>query len=348
MKISKKALKYFTANLELPVNQIYVAIKQGLKGYDKICKAEFKHEKSKPVIYVTVSTDKTVVLRYGVLSTKKQLGYKENELLVCIHYLKDGLVEDLFIPVRFLNDRVVDKHLVYRHCMTVFDEAMSQIVPRSYKYVNYVGRTKQGWQKRYSQHLSGSGGARGFYQAINNDLVRKYRSSKQVVSYYIEESNKTHSPNKTMAAFNHCILEAGLTFKEVVEKEAYWIDKLSKYPKGNNFSPGGWEEIKWLKENGVKFENKEPTDDDMDRAWKKAHRSRRLRKVAKLSEEQLIAKLWKMTTANDRTLNPETAIHIRLLYLGGHSISEIIKMVEGVSFAQAENVIKGRTYVWAK
>jgi hypothetical protein len=159
-------------------------------------------------------------LRMVTLGTERSSspGSYELELIVTLGDRSEQVIVDLGLlvgPVR----RVAGDYVSYRHA---FVHEGATLVPHA-----YTGITRQGWQKRYSQHKRDAHSASPY---LFHDAIRRFDGN----AY------------RTI----HHVLIAGLSERRAMEFEEHFAEE-TLYPKGLNMIPGGYAGLAYLHKLGA-------------------------------------------------------------------------------------------------
>jgi hypothetical protein len=203
-------------------------------------------------------------------------------------------------------------HTVYTHRIRAPKEAGNLI---------YTGITRQGWQKRWTQHQrdAKAGSRHLFHRAL-----REY-------------------PN---AEYSHRVIAAGLTEDFAMRMEEMWADH-TLHPKGLNMIPGGYAGLKYLHKLGAVAPRQSV---DVDR------REEILSDFIARTEREgrpnpLLAALWRdddfaarVICGPEGRLKPNQIADARLLSSFGKDIPEIAATVGAKNEMQVKRLLKGQTY----
>jgi hypothetical protein len=191
-------------------------------------------------------------------------------------------VEIVTIPMNYIVDQEMslqNQYVVYCHTITpsLFDEKSNA------NGMNYIGITKQGWRKRFAQHLSNA--AAGSPLLFHRALRDHYRLSRVCVHYIL---TVTEDEKSAMDAEEEFV--RGTNDPDVLGRftgiETFAAGTL--YPKGLNMIPGGYEGLRVLHKLGAL---------QHDRAVDIDRREENLIKVMRQGEREgkanpLLASLW--------------------------------------------------------
>lgn len=189
----------------------------------------------------------------------------------------------------------------------------------------YAGITKQGWQKRLSQHTAaaGAGSNRLFPVAIRNAF---------------SDGNPK--------SFTTFIASVNSTYDDSMNWEEWFVDEVSLAPKGLNMIPGGFKGLKFLHEHSVNVP-KNYSEKDIDEAVEHYQQKHPRAGYA----NPAISDLWKTddyyakaVCGREKCLNPEQVRAIRALNEVGYSAHRIAGTVNALNETQVQRVIDGKTY----
>lgn len=210
--------------------------------------------------------------------------------------------------------------------------------------LHYIGLTKQGWKKRFSQHLSNarSGSPLLFHKALRDYYVGSTIMAHRVIN--ISETEKDAMDSEE-------IFVQGGEKQDFNNSDAFfgmdnWVFG-TLYPKGLNMIPGGYAGIRVLHKMGA-LRNKQPIDIDQRDS---ILITRLRREVRKGWSNPLLAAHWndedyatKIICGPEGRLQPNQIIEARTLNLLGREPSEIQNIVGAKNELQIRNLLSGRTY----
>ena len=202
-------------------------------------------------------------------------------------------------------------HTVYTHRIKV---------PKTQGNLIYTGVTRQGWQKRWTQHLrdTRAGSMHLFHQAL-----------------------RAH-PN---AEYIHRAVAAGLSEAVAMQIEEMWADHTLR-PKGLNMIPGGYAGIRYLHKIGALAPRQKIDVDQREEILAEFI----LRKTQEGRPNPLMASLWRDDSFAERVicgpegrLKPGQISDARLLASFGKNASEIAERIGAKNYLQVERLLSGRT-----
>ena len=254
-------------------------------------------------------------------------------------------MEIVTIPMNYIVDQEMslqNQYVVYCHTITpsLFDEKSNA------NGMNYIGITKQGWRKRFAQHLSNA--AAGSPLLFHRALRDRYRLSRVCVHYIL---TVTEDEKSAMDAEEEFV--RGTNDPDVLGRftgiETFAAGTL--YPKGLNMIPGRYEGLRVLHKLGAL---------QHDRAVGIDRREENLIKVMRQGEREgkanpLLASLWldeayatKIICGPEGRLKPNQIARARFLGSLGRDIPDIANAVGAKSQSQIERLLKGHTYLRIK
>jgi hypothetical protein len=268
---------------------------------------------------------------------------------IFIYWMDDPAVGPLrtciSTPIEYVVDQLNNftrEHVVYLHSICPMD-----ISPSSYSddfTLNYIGLTKQGWKKRFSQHMNNarSGSPLLFHRALRDYYVGSRLAAHRVLS--ICETEKKAMDNEEL-------LVQGGNREDFHDPDAF--QKMDKwhfgtlYPKGLNMIPGGYAGLKVLHKMGA-LKDDQPLDiDQRDKILISCleHEERKGR------SNPLLAAHWnnedyatKIICGPEGRLKPDQIEKARTFGFLGREISEIKNIVGAKNERQIQNLLSGRTY----
>ena len=213
--------------------------------------------------------------------------------------------------------------------------------------LSYIGITKQGWQKRFSQHLS---------------------SAKRGSRTYFHRALRDFYPGANLV--QHRILDIVDSEDAALDAEEMWVDGVQPndefyeslqntfkdddawvfgtlYPKGLNMIRGGKAGLKDLHKMGALERNIPITVDAKEDAL-----MRQLAKDERLGRPNpLLAAHWqnddyamKIICGPEGRLNPDQIYEARTLNVLGRNTAEIAKVIGAKNERQVKNLLDGKTY----
>ena len=207
--------------------------------------------------------------------------------------------------------------------------------------LNYIGLTKQGWQKRFSQHLSKarSGSPLLFHQALRDNYVGARLIGHRVLALCETE--------KDAMDLEEWFVKGG-TREDFSDPDAFvgadeWVFG-TLYPKGLNMIPGGYAGLKVLHKMGVMKDNQPFNVDQRDNLLIEG-----LKRGGQANP--LLAAHWndedyatKVICGPEGRLQPPQIQEARTLGLLGRETSEITDIVGAKNERQIKSLLQGSTY----
>jgi hypothetical protein len=257
------------------------------------------------------------------------------------HGSEGPCLELVCIPMDYVVDQessLQNQFVVYCHTIT---PALSD-AKTDKSGMNYIGITKQGWRRRFDQHLSNArlGSPLLFHRALRDH----YRLSR-VCSHRI----LTVAPTEREAMDSEEEFVRGTDDPAVLSRfsgiEVFAAGTL--YPKGLNMIPGGYEGLRVLHKLGALERNKAL---DVDQ------REEHLIKIMRRGEKEgkanpLVAALWldedyatKIICGRADRLKPNQIAQARYLGALGRDVPDIARTIGAKSESQVERLLKGQTY----
>ena len=207
--------------------------------------------------------------------------------------------------------------------------------------LTYIGLTKQGWQKRFSQHLSKahSGSPLLFHQALRDNYV-----GARVIGHRVLTLCETE---KEAMDLEEMFVKGG-TREDFGDPDAFkegekWVFG-TLYPKGLNMIPGGYAGLKVLHKMGVMKDNQSFNVDQRDNLLIEG-----LKRGGQANP--LLAAHWnaedyatKVICGPEGRLKPPQIQEARTLGLLGRETSEITDIVGAKNERQIKSLLQGSTY----
>ena len=207
--------------------------------------------------------------------------------------------------------------------------------------LTYIGLTKQGWQKRFSQHLSKahSGSPLLFHQALRDNYV-----GARVIGHRVLTLCETE---KEAMDLEEMFVKGG-TREDFGDPDAFkegekWVFG-TLYPKGLNMIPGGYAGLKVLHKMGVMKDNRPFNVDQRDNLLIEG-----LKRGGQANP--LLAAHWndedyatKVICGPEGRLKPPQIQEARTLGLLGRETSEITDIVGAKNERQIKSLLEGSTY----
>jgi hypothetical protein len=250
-------------------------------------------------------------------------------------------VELVCIPMSYVVDQQASMHkhfAVYCHTITPpWSDADSALGG-----MNYIGITRQGWRRRFEQHLSN---ARQGSPLLFHRALRDHYRLARVCSHRI--LNVTDNEKSAMNSEELCV--RGTDDPDILGRFS-GIETFARgtlYPKGLNMIPGGYEGLRVLHKLGAL---------DRDRPVNIDQREESLIKVMRRGEREgranpLIAALWfdddyatKIICGPSGRLKPEQIAQARYMNALGRGVSEIARLVGATTDSQIKRLLEGKTY----
>lgn len=216
---------------------------------------------------------------------------------------------------------------VYRHSFSNKGRATSgkndlEQIRKSLDMSTYIGITKQGWQKRYRQHINE---AKAGSHCLFHEALRD---------------------TKGFDLVEHEVYAAGLSYDDAMDVEEYWVENLSLFPKGLNMIPGGHAGLRYLgRMNALR---RGDTGEDRDRAISDAMSGQSGKNDLSNS---LIAERWTnplYATAvicnRDDRLSPDQIRMARILAGCDWDVASITEHVQARNENQIKRLLAGTTY----
>lgn len=207
--------------------------------------------------------------------------------------------------------------------------------------LTYIGLTKQGWQKRFSQHMSKarSGSPLLFHQALRDNYVGTRLMGHRVLTLCETE--------KEAMDLEEWFVKGG-TREDFSEPDIFvGMDKWvfgTLYPKGLNMIPGGYAGLKVLHKMGVMKDNQPFNVDQRDNLLIEG-----LKRGGQANP--LLAAHWndedyatKVICGPEGRLQPPQIQEARTLGLLGRETSEITNIVGAKNERQIKSLLQGSTY----
>jgi len=214
--------------------------------------------------------------------------------------------------------------------------------------LTYIGLTKQGWQKRFSQHLSKArfGSPLLFHQALRENYVGARIIGHRVLT--LCETEKEAMDLEEM--FVNGIAREDFSGSPPVEvnfnrhgDDSSWVFG-TLYPKGLNMIPGGYAGLKVLHKMGVMKDNQPFNVDQRDNLLIEG-----LKRGGQANP--LLAAHWndedyatKVICGPEGRLQPPQIQEARTLGLLGRETSEITDIVGAKNERQIKSLLEGSTY----
>ena len=246
-------------------------------------------------------------------------------------------------PLNFRNH-----HVVYCHTLSILREAE---VPNDREEaedidnsLHYIGITKQGWQRRFKQHLSNA--RRGSPLLFHRALRDYYTGCKLVQHRILKVCSSEKEAMDTEEEFVEGAksdLPNAWAFKNT--GDSWFFGTL--YPKGLNMIPGGYAGLKVLHKLGALRDRKPVDVDRRDQILIDA-----LKREGRAGQPNpLISAHWndpdyaeKIICGPEGRLSPQQINEARALELTGKSNFEIAEAVGAKNEQQIARLLIGRTY----
>jgi hypothetical protein len=189
---------------------------------------------------------------------------------------------------------------------------------------NYVGITGRNWLLRLGEHLREitSGNRRTFYKAWRENLG-------------LED-----------VLFISQLSDINLEYKDAMDWEEIYVDKIGSGSNGLNMIPGGFKGLKYLHKLRITRQLNISLE-DRDKALGEYLRQNPRKGIP----NPFISELWenddyylRVIEARPKTLSADQVREIRTLGKKGCSISQITKDVKALNETQVKNVLSGKTY----
>ena len=209
-------------------------------------------------------------------------------------------------------------------------------------YLTYIGLTKQGWQKRFSQHMSKarSGSPLRFHQALRDNYVGARVIGHRVLTLCETEKEAMDLEEMFVKGGTREDFRDPDSFEKKGEK---WVFG-TLYPKGLNMIPGGYAGLKVLHKMGVMKDNQpfnvDQRDDLLIEALKRGGQANPLL-AAHWNDENYATKV---ICGPEGRLKPNQIQEARTLGLLGRETSEITNIVGAKNERQIKNLLQGSTY----
>ena len=207
--------------------------------------------------------------------------------------------------------------------------------------LNYIGLTKQGWRKRFSQHMSNarSGSPLLFHKALRDHYVGSSVVAHRVVTVCETEKEAMDAEELLVEGGEKEDFENADAF---VGMDGWVFGTL--YPKGLNMIPGGYAGLRVLHKMGAMKNNKPFNVEQRDKILmshvQKEGRSNPLL-AAHWENEDYATKI--ICGPEDR-LKPHQIQEARTLGFLGREPAEIVKIVGAKNERQIQNLLAARTY----
>ena len=207
--------------------------------------------------------------------------------------------------------------------------------------LHYIGITKQGWRKRFAQHLSNarSGSMLLFHRALRDHYVGCRMIAHRVLAICQTEKEAMDLEEKFVKGHERSDFDSVEQADSLFNNEKWVSGTL--YPKGLNMIPGGYAGLRVLHKMGAMKENK-PLDIEA--------RDNLLIKCLDRSNP-LLAAYWndedyatKIICGPEGRLKPNQIREARILGFLGRETLEIKNIVGAKNENQIQNLLKGRTY----
>jgi hypothetical protein len=254
-------------------------------------------------------------------------------------------VELVTIPMSYVVDqKTALQHQFVVYCHTIVPNVSADEAPPA--GMSYVGITKQGWRKRFDQHLSNArcGSPLLFHRALRDHYVLSRACSHRILTVVDDEKSAMDCEEEYVR---------GTDDQEILGR--FWgIETFAAgtlYPKGLNMIPGGYEGLRVLHKLGA-FERNKAIDIEK--------RDERLITVMQRGEREgrsnpLLATLWldddyamKIICGPDGRLKPNQIAQARLLSALGRALPDITTAVGAKSESQILRLLRGKTYTRIK
>jgi hypothetical protein len=255
----------------------------------------------------------------------EQRNFPGSAQLHTLFHFENGMTYKTIVPLQYLLKGWGDAgkgHQCYIHSISPNITGNGNIFDAESYY--YVGITGRNWLLRLEEHIREmrQGNRRRFYE-VWRDLFGK---PDVIFIAYLENIN--------------------LSFKEAMDWEEKYVDKLASDQYGLNMIPGGFK--------GLKFLHVHRFINSMDISLEereKAIAEYIIKNPRKGIPNPFIADLWKdddfyikNIEAKEKTLTPEQVRKIRELNQSGIPIEQIVREVDALNELQVKNVIQGRYY----
>ena len=207
--------------------------------------------------------------------------------------------------------------------------------------LNYIGLTKQGWRKRFSQHMSNarSGSPLLFHKALRDHYVGSRLVAHRVLTVCETEKEAMDAEELFVEGCERGEFENADAFEGMNE----WVFG-TLYPKGLNMIPGGYAGLRVLHKMGA-MKNNKPFDVEQRDKILMSHVQKEGR------SNPLLAAHWenedyatKIICGPEDRLKPHQIQEARTLGFLGREPAEIVKIVGGKNERQIQNLLAARTY----
>ena len=188
----------------------------------------------------------------------------------------------------------------------------------------YIGVTKRGWRKRWSEHLSAAerGSRYRFHEAI-----RRFHGLARTVQHYV--------------------IAVGLSETKAMEYEESMVAHETLYPRGLNMIPGGYAGIEYLRKIGAAGQHERITPDDKHEIINRFFERTSRRGLP----NPLAAAMWhddayaeKVICGPEDRLKPDQIRNARFLSSLGNDVDEIASEVNARNANQVRRLLSGDTY----
>ena len=238
-------------------------------------------------------------------------------------------------------------YVIYLHTIVPDDEVLT--ANSASPLLSYVGMTKQGWQKRFAQHMSSArrGSKTYFHRALRDHYPRANTVQHRILAVLDTED----AAQDVEELYVDGIQEGDEWYEsymlEFKDRKAEQFVFGTLYPKGLNMIRGGKAGLKDLHKMGA-FEKNTPITADA----KEDALMRRLAADQRLgTPNPLLAAHWqnddyalKIICGPEGRLNPDQINEARTLSLLGRDSEEIVKAIGAKNERQVKNLLDGKTY----
>ena len=210
--------------------------------------------------------------------------------------------------------------------------------------LQYIGITKQGWQRRFNQHLSNArrGSPLLFHRALRDYYVGCKLAQHIVLDVCLTEKEAMDAEEKFVSGGKFEMEDA---WAYTNAGDTWYFGTL--YPKGLNMIPGGYAGLKMLHKLGA-LKDHQPVDvDRREQMLLEAIKRKSRTGIA----NPLISAHWndpdyatKIICGPEGRLSPGQIQEARTLELTGKSNAEIAKFVSAKNEEQIDRLLRGKTY----
>lgn len=287
----------------------------------------FRGDGSEPGQFMIVDDDSLDDLKAWWQDAQHPDDYEREEakrgfVAICFVVRRAGVTTSVMVPLLFLlRGGAIDVtrwYQIYYHVLARVDGVVAD------GPAGYVGVTRQGWRKRWRQHLSSaaSGSPYLFHRAIRDISARQVDTIHQVIML---------APNEELA----------------MKAEEYYVDQRSLYPMGLNMIPGGAAGLRYLQKLGALRGDTANNIERRDRII-----GRHLARLERAGQPNpLVAARWsdsgyatRVICGPDSRLKPYQIRDARLLHSIGVEIDSIAARVGARNVLQIRRLVANRTY----